>query len=545
MKIKELYKDNEEITIESYLNKHGITDIQEYLYPTGKYLDNPIAYENMREAVQLIKYHILQHSSMYIIQDADFDGIASAYELFDYLHILSKSLGIQLDIKVLIHDNKECGLGDKKIFNYIKENPRELLIIPDAGTNEVKETRELFDMGIDVLILDHHDINTPVDCGVLVNNQVGNVDRQGSGGVVTHNFLRMMDIEFDVKLSGKYIDIVALSIISDSMDVTSMQNRVYLYYGLFSSNCIQNEFLKALIDKFIPHEQFTIKDLAWSIVPKFNAIVRCGDNEIKKKLFLALLGMFDVEEALKICEDAHANQVKNVKNFVSDNKDKAITNNNLVVISSDDLFPSYSGLIAGKFCEQTHKPCIVGKIKKGKFMGSLRSPIDLAEQINETNLAKAMGHPRAAGFFVLENNIPKLIDFVNTLDINVSDDIEVVKSFYTSDIPNYLFTEFNEYNIWGIKDLPKPIFHIKKVKIKTDDITVMKEKHLKFKYKDVEFLYFNTNKEQREEIFKHKKIELEVIGELSQNVWRNKVTNQVIIEQIELKESKLEVEDLF
>lgn len=546
MEIKELYNSNEEITVESYLNKFGVKDVEEYLHPSGKYIDNPMSYKNMRDAVQLVKYHILQSNPMYIIQDPDFDGIASSCILFQYLHLLSHKLNIKLNIKVLIHEGKKRGLGDEKIFNLIKDNPRALVFIPDAGTNETKETRELFDMGIDFLILDHHDILTPIDCGVLVNNQIGNVDKQGSGTVVTHQFLRCLDLEFNVKYSSQFIDLVALSIISDSMDITSLQNRTYLYFGLFKPNSIKNEFIQAMIDRFIFHEDFTIKDLSWSIIPKFNAIVRCKDITLKQNLFLALLGRYDIDDALDICEEAHKNQINNVKEFVENHEAETQTDNNLVVISSDDLLQSYSGLIAGKFSEKTKKPCVVGKTKDGFFIGSLRSPIDLSSKINETNLAEVKGHEKASGFFIKEENIPKLIDFVNNLDINSSNEIEVLKSYYTSEIPKNMFSMFNELNLWDKKFLPKPLFHVKGIEIKSKDITIMKEKHLKFKYKDVEFIYFNANKELREQLLNIKNLNLEVIGELSINEWRGKKTKQVIIQDLEIQANKEKgMEDIF
>ena len=69
MNIKELYDKNEQINIETYLSKCGVKDIEEYLNPSGKYLDDCMLYNNIRDGVQEIKYHCLtENNKIFIIQ---------------------------------------------------------------------------------------------------------------------------------------------------------------------------------------------------------------------------------------------------------------------------------------------------------------------------------------------------------------------------------------------------------------------------------------------------------------------------------------------
>ena len=154
MKINPIFQLNEDITIENYLSKCGVSDVEEYLNPNGKYIEEPMLYENMIEAVQLFKYHYLQKSPTFILSDADFDGVSSAFITYDYM----KHLNPNWDIKILIHEGKVRGLDDKKLFDRVMEKKRPFLIIPDAGTNCKIPTRKVFDNGIDVLVLEHHDI---------------------------------------------------------------------------------------------------------------------------------------------------------------------------------------------------------------------------------------------------------------------------------------------------------------------------------------------------------------------------------------------------
>ena len=229
MKVNELY-GNEPITVESYLEKCGVEDTKEYLNPTGKYIDEPMLYKNMIEAIQLFKYHYLQNSTVYILYDSDLDGYTSGTIMYQYMKMLNENW----DIKILLHNGKTRGLEDEELFDRVIDEKPNLLIIPDANTNVIEQTRKIFNNGTDILVLDHHEIQTPIDCGVLISNQFDNeeVDRNGSGCLVTHMFLRALDNEFNVKYNQWFVDMVSLSIISDSMDVSSMQNREYLYYGV-------------------------------------------------------------------------------------------------------------------------------------------------------------------------------------------------------------------------------------------------------------------------------------------------------------------------
>ena len=132
MKINKLYDDNEIITLESYLNKCGIIDVEEYLHPYYNELDDPFNYYNMALGVEMFQKHFDALSDTYIICDSDLDGIVSTVIMYQYMKALNKNW----NIGILIHEGKERGLQDDEILQYIKDNPRPFLIIPDAGTND-------------------------------------------------------------------------------------------------------------------------------------------------------------------------------------------------------------------------------------------------------------------------------------------------------------------------------------------------------------------------------------------------------------------------
>lgn len=566
MNVNELFKKDEEITLESYLKKCNIKDIKEFCSPSGKYLDNCFLYEDIRSAVAEVKYLLnYSNSTIVIVQDADLDGICSTVILYQYL----SNLNPNWNIRILIHKGKERGLSDEDVMNDIILLHPDLVFVPDAGTNDKIQAEELCKADIGLVVIDHHNYDTPIEKGILINNQNPNykVQRDGSGTLVTHKFLQAMDTEFNLNWSSFCIDLVALSLISDSMNMNNMENRTYYHYGLETIDCVQNEFLRQCMFKFIGDKEYTQRDIAFKIVPKFNSIVRSKDQILKQRLIYAFLGQDNIEEVLDLCAEAHKNQIETVNNIIEANvgKIKEITDNNLIILSCDDMPRSYSGLIAGKVMNMCdNKPTIVGKIIDGEFIGSLRSPIPLQEDLDKNELIEwCHGHAESAGICIKETNIDNIVEYYNGLNLSYSPQIDVLQSYSINDIPNYLFNEFgaNMDVIWG-KGLEQPKFHIT-LEYNPIDFTIMGKSKttLKLKQNGIDIMWFFTDKKKKEKLkigyineggdfienpFVDTIYKLEIIGTLGINVWNNRTTNQIIVEDFEVKEKKIiKPSDLF
>ena len=557
MNVNELFKKDEEITLESYLKKCNIKDIKEFCSPSGKYLDNCFLYEDIRSAVAEVKYLLnYSNSTIVIVQDADLDGICSTVILYQYL----SNLNPNWNIRILIHKGKERGLSDEDIMNDIILLHPDLVFVPDAGTNDKIQAEELCKADIGLIVIDHHNYDTPIEKGTLINNQNPNykVQRDGSGTLVTHKFLQAMDIEFNLNWSSFCIDLVALSLISDSMNMNNMENRTYYHYGLETIDCVQNEFLRQCMLKFIGDKEYTQRDIAFKIVPKFNSIVRSKDQILKQRLIYAFLGQDNIEEVLDLCAEAHKNQIETVNDIIEANvgKIKEIADNNLIVLSCDDMPRSYSGLIAGKVMNMcNNKPTIVGKIIDNEFIGSLRSPIPLQEDLDKNELVEwCHGHQESAGICIKEENITPLIDCYNGLQLSYSPQIDVLQSYSINNIPNYLFNEFgaNMDVIWG-KGLEQPKFHITLEYSPIDFIIMGKSKTtLKLKQNGIDIMWFFTDKNKKEKLklgniindeFIYNPIDgkyiLEIIGTLGINNWNGRQYNQIIVDDFEIKPKRV------
>lgn len=544
MKINNMLSKNKKINIESYLSEFGIVDIDEYLNPTGKYIDSPLNFLNMSEAIKLFKYHYLQKNKVFILCDSgDTDGITSTSILYMYM----KRLNPKWNIKILIHTGKQRGMQDEELFNDIITKKRPLVIIPDSGSNDCKQAEKLKELNISLLVLDHHICQTPIKYGVLINNQLGNVDKNGSGCVVTYQFLRQLDIEFNHKWANDYLDLTALSIVSDGCSFLSMQNRELMYYGFRN---IKNEMLKGLVgnNKITPHF------LSFSVIPCINSVCRGKDQQAKQDMIMGFLGLKNIDNIINICKSSHVKQKKLVDDIIENNIDNIDKTNKVIFFADIDIPRSYSGLIASKLsniCK--NKPTIVGKIIDGYLIGSVRSQVPTLDILSKNDFVDfAQGHPCQHGIGIYEKNIQSLIDYLNTIDFEDNSAINVIQSYNIKEIPEELFTCFNGYEfLWG-NDLKIPQYYIKSFTINSNCISLIGKNQnvLKF-YKDgIEFIKFYCNQKDKDYLFiddiKDHKLTIDIIGELNYNVFHGKTTKQCIIDKYEIvKRKERELKDIF
>ena len=556
MKINEIFKNNEEITVNSYLEKCGVKNVKEFIKPHIPFekpeIDNWFDYYNMDKARNMFIKHYNFKTPTYIICDSDLDGITSTAFIYMYM----KALKEDWDIEILIHNGKERGLQDENIFQQIKSNPRGFIIIPDSGTNDRDKANKL--KGLDILVLDHHDIETPIENGILINNQSNknkNISKNGSGCLVTYMFCKSLDDYFNNDWCHWNMDLVALSLISDSMNMADQQNRNFYHLGLETIDCVLNTFLESTFLRFIGNKSYTQRDISFKIVPKFNSVIRTENQELKRKVIECFTyECEDIGDILDLCENCHKNQIALVDNIINNNKDNIenANKNNIVVLSCDDMPRSYSGLVAGKIMNLCGgKPTIVGKIKDNQLLGSLRSPIPLRSDLDSNELVEwAIGHENSCGVSINKDNIDSLVEYYNNIKISYEPHIDVLRSYSINTIPNSIYELFgaNLDVLWGY-GIPKPLFEIHDIIYYPNDIQILgsNKRTVKIINNGLNLLLFNVTKQQKADLglgyiidnefyenVKTEKMCLSCVGTLSINEYKGYKNNQMIIENFEV-----------
>lgn len=170
----------------------------------------------------------------------------------------------------------------------------DLIIIPDAGSSDLAECGKLHEAGKQVVILDHHDTSIdPVTYfdAVIINNQCSDYKNKELSGVgVVYQFCRYLDsLLNNSKVNvDKYLDLVALGLVSDMMSMRSIETKYLTELGLAQ---IRNPFFKGMIEKnaFSIGQELTQIGIAFYVTPYINAICRSGTKEEKQIVFESML----------------------------------------------------------------------------------------------------------------------------------------------------------------------------------------------------------------------------------------------------------------
>ena len=451
MKVNHIKKDTTDY-IADYLATLGITkeNVDSFIgTPKDSDQDNPFLLTNMNQAVEKAYYNlIMPDAHMFVQVDSDTDGYTSSAVLINYI----KRRFPHAKVTYALHPGKEHGI----VPSFIPENAT-LVVIPDAGSNNYAEQKWVIESGKTLIILDHHEVNNYEDTGViLVNNQFSRdfSNKNLSGVGIVYMFIKAMDEVFfeNDQIHRDYLDLTAIGIIADAMNMTSLGNNYIAYYGLHN---IRNEFIKELAIKqsrgIKNPEHLTKTDVAFYIAPVINGVIRSGAPEDKQMVFRALTEegsteIFNHEWRGKVTpESLYAHAVRlaaNAKSRQDSAKKKSFEwlcseiranghdKDNLIIATLDKkqsmkVSANVTGLIAMELVKEFNKPCLVlretefngkqvygGSGRNGNFYG-LPSLLDFLHQSNLVEYAE--GHANAHGTFIEPDKIQPLRDFANSV----------------------------------------------------------------------------------------------------------------------------------
>jgi len=500
--------------LENVLFRQGVYDIEGFLNIDKTALENPENYDNIEEGYQLLKSNL--DKKIAILIDPDVDGMTSSSEIYLYI----KELNPTADIKLFFHKGKQHGLSDKSIFDEILKSDIDLLIIPDAGSNDFEQHKILKDKGVELLVLDHHETTKYSEDAVVINNQLSDKvqNKQLSGAGVVYKFLQYYDKKEKLKLANNYLDLVAFGNISDMVSILSDETRYLCLEGLKNKH-LNNNLFTELIDKYIK-DKVTITNISWNVTPKVNSILRAGTQKDKADLFYAFVNptmqvkfkknsrtqeaIMDLStKVTMLSEQIKKRQDDEVKKSLSlveglvDNTKKI-----LIIKLDEELDKSYTGLVANKLIGSYGKPVLLlqKSVKSKIYTGSGRCPNlcydieNFKDYIASSNLFElAEGHSGAFGVEIKEENIKPFIDWAeNNLkdkEIKVENTYEVEGEISADDLEEDFISEVGGYDwLWGM-GLNEPKFYITGVKINSKDIKMVFNKTiLTFDYNYVQYV---------------------------------------------------------
>jgi len=259
-------------------------DIYHFLHTTSKDELSPLDLDNICAGANMLATHIYNNDKIFIQVDCDADGYSSAAIMINYLHCLFPYY-VENYIVYNIHDAKEHGLNIEAVPEDAK-----LIIVIDAGSNELDKHKYFKDKGIDVLILDHHQVEEITTDACLINNQTCDYANKAlTGGGIVYKFCSYIDSLLKTNYICYYKDLVALSLISDMVNTQEFETQYLIQDGLKEIN---NPYMLEMGNRNTLHfndDIYLMKDVAWYITPYINAITRVGEMEEKIMLFESML----------------------------------------------------------------------------------------------------------------------------------------------------------------------------------------------------------------------------------------------------------------
>lgn len=514
---------NEATFLRDLLHAYDIADVDAYLNPDSIEYQSPDMYKNMGVAVDIFHGDV---GRIGIVIDSDMDGACSAA----IAYMLCKEYHPDVEPIIFVHTGKQHGCTD--LLPDILAANINLLIIPDAGSSEVDACRELYEYSIKVIILDHHIIEQENKHAVVVNpyraDNAPNINTDISGTGVVEKFACALGSNQSFK------DLVAISLISDICSLRSPENRKYVYDGLTNPT---NPFIKYCLE-YCCNRGVNPEGVAFGIAPLANALARSDDQSTKRLFFDALIGKIEPEAAVKAMKAVKSKQDYQVKKVVDKLSDGLDTSHKVIIGFGEPENKSYLGLVANKFCGKYNKPTfLLRELNSTTWSGSMRSPIDLLEIINQSGLAKCQGHDAAAGITVKKSNLKRFARFLDGLDLDVEPDIEVAAQIEPNNITRNLANVCVENNIlWG-KDVNKPLFHCT---LTTPQIYVYRNRSttVKLVQDDIEFIKFFVNNEEASQFESAQGKSIEVVVSLGLNEYNGQIKPQAIIERYEIVDKK-------
>lgn len=548
MKIESLFKKNETPTINEYLRRCGIVDVENYLNPPASFVEPYENYDNIEKGVEVLEGVIdeanIHDRMILLIWDSDCDGYCATTIAYKFL--LSENVS-PTNIKVLFHSGKQHGLSKEmmeQINCYISNDNDQkagLIWLPDAGTNDIDACAYLYNvMDIPLLVTDHHEANEDNIYATIINNQMsrGVKNKQLCGAGVTHKLITAFCKKHNSKFHQSCLDLVALATIGDVCDMRYNENRMIVKWGL---EHIVNPTLRAMCHEFISNADITPTTLAWNVIPKINAVCR-GDNESLKTELFDMLALGDVlsnsvNDLIKKIKEQHAKQRNETNKLYEEVLSNGYIGDKIKIFKSPNT--PYTGLVATKLSDKYQCPCIV--VHGDKFLsGSVRSPIPIRSQLlGCEGVAFCAGHEQSCGIGWLAENTDELSTFCGQLNLEEP----TIHVMYATDnvfMPPEIF-DMNDAGkmLWG-NGVPEPTVYFSNITISGEDIKELGagKTTIKFLYGDIEFIMFFCSKEKKDllKVGTGDIINIDIIGKPSINEFRGKKTKQIVIEEFEVNQ---------
>ncbi len=479
---------------------HAMKDIDEFLYPDWTQdIHDPFLFRDMKPAVARLYKAIDRGELIAIFADYDSDGVCAGA----CLYITLKVLGAKLEVYLPHRETEGYGLNSGAV-KYLAEKGAKIIITCDCGISNKPQIDEAADLGIDVIVTDHHTApkKPPDRAFAIIHPKVvgetypfkhlsgGGVAFKLAQALVRDRVSKKID---NVEAFEKWLlDLVAVSTIADMVPLSG-ESRTIVKHGLIVLRKNRRlGFQKMFEVGRVKFETIDTGTIGFQIAPRINAAGRMNHANTAFKLLISE----NEEEAIKLARELNENNVARQKltTVVLKEARKQIEETsqvgNAILFAQNKEWPlSLAGLVAGKLMDEYHRPVLLICDKGGKPAGSGRS-------ISEFNLIVGLqefsgyfqnvgGHPAAAGFTLknyelLEEFKNKFSEYVkkSLKDKDLTPQLKIDAQLVLGDINWELYDLLAKFEPFGM-DNPTPRYLIEDVTIERVDALGDEGQHLR------------------------------------------------------------------
>ena len=467
-------------------------------------LVDPFSFTDMQLAANRLADAVERGEKIAIFGDYDVDGACSAALLAEGLRMVGTT-----EIKVHIPDRIVEGYGPNiPAIRALRADGATLLVTVDCGTSGHAALEEAAKIGLDVVVLDHHQApeTLPHACAIVNPNRLDDLSGQGhlcAAGVV---FVTLVALYRTLKSRGKlnqepdlmrHLDLVALATVADVVPLKGV-NRAFVRQGLTIVRARSRLGMRALMDIAGLKEPAQSWHLGFMVAPRINAGGRIGNAGLGAQLLLSNdeqevsrivqeLDMLNrerqvIEQAAILEADAQAIHQLSVDEQIP-----------VIVLAHSGWHPGVLGLISSRLKEKYNRPVFSISLEadgSGHGSGRSISGVDLGtavrKAVDEGVLASGGGHAMAAGISLNANGLARFSAFMrHAIEADVRearlyagqaiDVVSTAKGLSTS-----MFEDFERAGPYG-SHMSEPIFALANQIV--EDVRIVGQSHVRLRLK--------------------------------------------------------------
>lgn len=554
-KVKKEMDFSNDLSITEKLSKvREIENVNHFLEPPQSLEHNPYLLDSIDLAVQRIVKAIANNERIRIMSDVDADGIMSCSIMFNYL----KEYVDNIDI---VHAQRSHGHGLETVIPEMSErddvkfltSDTDLVIIVDSSSNSVEACKIVSEeYKCDIVIIDHHVVDRENPYAIIVNCQIGKYPNKSlSGSAMCYKVLQVLDEYLDVEHADEFLDLVAIGLVADLMDLNDSENRSLVNRGM---KAIKNKGLQQLLKVNNIDFYYGINsiDIGYKISPLINACSRYDRIE----LALELLVESDEQRAKEIAKELkklNEQRKKEEKEIVESVMDKIDNNHKVAVIIDNEIESNFRGLICMQVVSKLKKPAFVLSLNEetNEYHGSARSlgHINLKTFCELTgDFIYCQGHEKAFGLGIKKEKLEETLEILDEL-VKSEEAVELLEydlEIEASEITHDFIKEVEKFSRITGQGIPQPKFLVKGCIVQSAEMLGKKAKEtLKLKCENELFIMkFKIDEDYAKPFFEaideNFFVEVDVVGTLNLNRFYNfgkkelEISKQIFMEDYKL-----------